>query len=200
MNDEPETLAQRMLHIAIREVQDRGVTTWDDIGLLESLAAAAGLSQQQFFALLDTLPSVKIQYGQRMNPLERGFSRAATSRNIEIEREHGKPAGQAAAIAYDVARKAYRQQHPRGPLPKRLRRKNPAAPKKLYRVKYRHRGKVFNTEVNSISDEAAERYVTGPLFKRRLPAGAELLSLREIEARPAQKRKKKVTRNRAGAS
>lgn len=190
------SLAEDMLHEAVRRVQEQKHTSWDDIGLLESLAAAAGLSQEQFYALLETLPSVAIQYGERMNPLERGYSRAAMGRNIEIEREHGKPADQAEAIAYSEARKAFRAEHPGEKLPARLRRKRKRNPERLpYRVAFVHRGKAHATLVHAQNDDSALRYVSGQLFKRRLPKGARVTSLkRSDEAAP--RRKKKITRKR----
>lgn len=58
-----------------------------------------------------------------------GYSQATVSKNIETERNAGRSAEQAAAIAYSAARKAWRKKHPTGPYPRHLqmkrRKKNP---------------------------------------------------------------------------
>lgn len=62
-------------------------------------------------------------------PVVQGYSRDAISRNIRREVRLGRPQAQAIAIALDEARRAYRERHPTGPLPRHLaqnRRRNPA--------------------------------------------------------------------------
>lgn len=190
------SLAKDVLDDALQRVRAQEHTTWDDIGLLESLAAAAGLSQSDFYALLETLPSVRIQYGERMNPLERGYSRAAIGRNIEIEREHGRPAAQAAAIAYREARDTFRAEHPGKRLPASIRRKRNPPDKRLYHVKLKRGRKTETIKVHAQSDDAARKYVTGPLFRRRYP-GAEPVSLRAAAVRGPSNRKRKKKSNPA---
>jgi hypothetical protein len=51
------------------------------------------------------------------NPLRRGWSREDISRNIRELRHEGYPQQQAIAIAFSVAKRAYRAQHPRAKLP-----------------------------------------------------------------------------------
>jgi hypothetical protein len=56
-------------------------------------------------------------------PLIAGFSPSSIADNIATEVRAGKPVAQAVAIAYENARKAWHEAHPRKPLPARLRRR-----------------------------------------------------------------------------
>lgn len=58
-------------------------------------------------------------------PLMQGYDPKTIAKNIALERRHGRPAKQAVAIAYSVARKAAKkaEPHKRAALMKRLEEK-----------------------------------------------------------------------------
>lgn len=135
---------------------------------------------------------------RRSNPIRSGYSRATIRANVRKLIREGKPADQAAAIALEEARRAYRERHPSGPLPaylrkpkrrataataRRLRRKNPA--KKASRRKTsarRTRKRSAATGTSGSSARAARR-------KKRARSAKPTSSKRRAPVRRTAKRR-----------